>query len=129
MNRMIVIRAILATGGVLYLLTGLAMIFAPQWFFDNIGNFPPYNRHFLGDLGTFTLPFGVGLLWAMRAPNKHHLFIGCAALASVLHTLDHLYDNVVTPQGDLLQTVQLGLVALALVWAWWVVSRQSSTVS
>jgi hypothetical protein len=126
MNRLVWLRAIIATGAVLYLLTGLAMIFAPQWFYDNIGNFPPYNRHFLGDLGTFTVPFGVGLLFAFRDPSRHHLVIGATALASLLHALDHLYEHFATRQGAVWQTASLFLYAVALIWAWWVASRMSS---
>jgi hypothetical protein len=123
MNRLVWLRAILATGAVMYLLTGLAMIFAPQWFYDNIGNFPPYNRHFLGDLGTFTLPFGIGLLLAVREPSRHHLLIGMTALASLFHAFDHLYEHFATGQGAAWQTASLFLYAFTLLWAWWMAAR------
>jgi hypothetical protein len=47
------------------LLTGLALLFASNWFFQTLGYFPPFNRHYAGDLGAFELPLGVGLLWAI----------------------------------------------------------------
>jgi len=64
----------------------------PQWFFDNVGTFPPFNRHFLGDIGAFTLPIGLGLLlslrWASLGPGV--LLVG--VLGSALHLLNHVYD-------------------------------------
>jgi len=79
------IQVIVAVGGVFYILIALAQLLAPEWFFQNIGNFPPFNRHYTGDLGTFTLALGVGLLLAARDPAKHHLLVGVVAAASVLH--------------------------------------------
>ena len=58
------------------------------------GHFPPFNRHYAGDLGTFLLPLGLALLVAARNPSRHLLLIGMAAGASVLHAFNHLYDAV-----------------------------------
>lgn len=109
-----------AASGVLYTFTGLALLFAQEWFFENIGHFPPFNRHFMGDIGAFTLPLGLGLLWAARAPQRHWLFIGVAAVGSLVHLLNHLYDDVLgnawALEHFLVETLPLALVAVALVW-------------
>lgn len=86
-------QIVVALGGLAYILTGLAMLFAPVWFFEHIGYFPPFNRHFLGDLGAFILPLGIALLWAARQPAAHRLTIGLAAAASLLHALNHAFDD------------------------------------
>ncbi|MFN8371733.1 MAG: hypothetical protein U0694_02495 [Anaerolineae bacterium] len=127
MNRLTWIRGIVATGGIMYVLTALPMLFAPQWFYDNIGNFPPFNRHFIGDLGTFTLPYGIMLLLALRTPARHHLVIGSAALASLFHVLDHLYEHGATGQGAWWQTISLLVYAVALLWAWWAAWQMRKT--
>ncbi len=80
--------------GLNYLFVGLALIFVPRWFFDTIGNFPPFNRHYSGDLGTFLLPLGIGLLWAARDPARHLGLIGVALAGSWLHVLNHLSDDL-----------------------------------
>ena len=113
-------RIILAASGLGYTLIGLAQLFAPQWFFINIGNFAPYNRHYIGDLGAFTLPLGLGLLWAARAPRTQRGLIAVIAIGSTLHALNHLYDNVAT--GGLMldaQTLALFVFALLLGLVWW----------
>jgi hypothetical protein len=93
-SRLLFIRAAILLNALNYLLVGLALIFAPQWFFDNIGNFPPFNRHYSGDLGTFLLPMGIGLLWAARDPARHLGLIGVALAGGWLHVLNHLSDDL-----------------------------------
>jgi hypothetical protein len=33
-------RAVLVAGGIFYTISGVALFFAPQWFYDNIGIYP-----------------------------------------------------------------------------------------
>ena len=116
----------LALNGAVNLVAGAALILAPAWFFNSIGSFPPFNQHFLGDAGAFLLPLGLGLLLALRDPRRHQLLIGMAALAGLLHTGNHLYDDLVlghwTP-AHLASTVELILQTGLLIWAWWAVKR------
>lgn len=109
-----------ALSAALYIFTGTALLFAPEWFFENIGHFPPFNRHFMGDIGAFTLPLGLGLLLAARAPQRHRLFIGVVALGSFVHLFNHLYDdwlsNAWALEHFLRETLPLALVAVALGW-------------
>ena len=123
------VSIVLGVAGVGYSLTGLALILAPVWFFDNIGPFAPYNRHYEGDLGMFLLPMGLGLLAAAREPHRHRLLLAVAAAGSLLHAVNHLYDAVIgaTPATRVIQDVgpliALGLLVLA---AWWGTSSHSS---
>jgi hypothetical protein len=89
------VQLVVGLTGALNLLIGIAMLVAPAWFYDTIGTFPPYNRHFLGDLGSFLLPLGAGLLVAARDPARHALLIGVVALGSLLHSLNHTYDALI----------------------------------
>jgi hypothetical protein len=124
------VSIVLGVAGVGYTLTGLALILAPLWFFDNIGPFAPYNRHYEGDLGMFLLPLGLGLLAAAREPARHRLLLAVATAGSLLHAGNHLYDAVIgaTPATRVIQDVgpliALGLLVLA---AWWGTSSRSST--
>lgn len=93
MSRMTLIRVMVAVAGIFYALAGLTLLVAPVWFFYNIGPFPPYNRHYEGDVGAFLLPLGLGLLWAARNPFAHRLLIRVAGAASLLHALNHVYDD------------------------------------
>ena len=77
-------------------LAGIALLFAPMWFFQTIGHFPPFNQHYERDLGSFLLALGIGLLVIIRNPTRHIWVIRVAALGSVLHVINHIYDAVVT---------------------------------
>jgi hypothetical protein len=103
--------------GLFYTFVGLALLFAPFWFLENVGQFPPFNRHYMGDLGTFTLPMGIGLLLAARHPWQHRLLIGVVAGANLLHSLNHLYDALGESLTHWLSdTVPLILFAVVFLW-------------
>jgi hypothetical protein len=121
-NRVSWPQLVLFLAGWFNLLTGLALLFAPVWFYENIGNFPPYNRHFLGDAGAFLLPWGIGLLWAARRPAAHRPLIGLAALASLIHAVNHAYDDwlAASPLPHWFsETIPLLLFAVLLSFIYW----------
>jgi hypothetical protein len=109
-------QIVVGLAGVAYLLIGIALLFAPAWFFSAIGNFQPFNRHYEGDLGSFLLPLGIGLLIAARDPARHIWVIRVAALGSLIHVGNHIYDAlfVSAQQGALSQIVLLLILALLL---------------
>lgn len=122
------VRAVCIAAGLLYVVTGGVMLLAPEWFFQNVGNFPPFNRHYIGDLGSFNLPLGIALLWAARNPSQHRLVIALGALASLIHALNHAYDDVIaqTPlAGWFSQTLPLLITALFIAAAYWMIQRAS----
>jgi len=114
-------QVVIGMAGALHLLTGVALLFAPAWFFAIIGTFPPFNRHYEGDLGAYLLPLGFGLLVAARAPVRHKTLIGVAALANLLHAFNHVYDAVIARAALgywLRDTAPLLLLAALLVLAY-----------
>ncbi len=123
------VRAALVAGGIFYLITGLALLFAPQWFFDNVGTYPPFNRHYAGDVGSFLLPLGIALAWAARNPAQHRGLIAFAAAGSGVHALNHLYDDVVlqSPDLDVATPLALLIFTLVLVAAYVMVARPEPT--
>ena len=126
MNKQAFVRAAVFAAGILNIVTGAALLFLPDWFFTNIGTFPPYNRHFLGDLGTATLPLGIALVWAARNPARHRLLIGFAALAALAHAVNHAYDDFIVVAPDTAhQTLPLLVVAVVLLVAWWWTPREA----
>jgi hypothetical protein len=89
-------QAIVAIAGITHLLTGVAMLLTPMWFFAAIGTFPPFNRHYTGDMGAFQVGLGIGLLVAARAPARQRLLILSATIGNLLHALNHAYDAVLS---------------------------------
>jgi hypothetical protein len=133
MSSLHLVRAVLVANGLTHLLTGFALMFAPQWFFDNVAAFSPYNRHFMGDIGVFVFPLGVGLLWAARDPSRHKGLIGVAAAGGALHAINHLYDDSaagqLTPQF-FSNTLPLAALAILLLGAFvWLVRQRDARAS
>lgn len=85
------IQILLLLTGLFYAFSGLALLFAPAAFYETIGHFPPFNQHYMGDLGAFLLPLGLGLLVVMRDPAGNRTYLLVTAIASLLHALNHAY--------------------------------------
>jgi hypothetical protein len=112
-------QVIVAVAGVFYTLTALALLFAPAWFFQHIGTYGAYNRHYEGDLGAFLLALGLALLLAARDPARHRLLVWAAALGSLFHALNHVYESLVAgvwPGDWLTATIPLLVLAFLLLW-------------
>jgi len=89
-------QVVVAIAGLTHVLVGLAMLLAPMWFFVTIGTFPPFNRHYTGDMGAFQLALGAGLLFTVRAPAQYRLLIAVAAAGNLLHMFNHAYDALIS---------------------------------
>jgi dolichyl-phosphate-mannose--protein O-mannosyl transferase len=121
-TKLTLIRVGVLFGGLFYTWSGAALIAAPEWFFNTFGYFPPFNRHYAGDAGTFLLPLGIGLLLIARAPAKHIGLIAVAAGISVLHVFNHLYDDLLIGDmshllTDILPLLSVGIVLLLVLYA------------
>lgn len=111
-------QVLVACAGIAHLFVGFATTLAPAWFFQNIGTFAPYNRHYEGDLGAFQLGMGVGLLLAARDPARQRLLLAAVALGNLLHALNHAYDALISHAALdywLRDTVPIFLFAVVLV--------------
>src|SRR5215813_10022376 len=101
--RLSFIRTAILVNALVLIWAGGALIVIPDWFYANVGNFPPFNHHYMGDAGAFTLPLGIGLLLAVRQPYRYRLLIGVGAGAALLHAINHIYDDVLLHQFTLSQ--------------------------
>lgn len=121
-------QAVVLLNGLTYLAVGAALLLAPEWFFANIGDFPPFNRHYAGDLGSFQLALGAVLLYAARNPAAYAGVVAVAALGGTMHALNHAVDAA-RGLGGWDQTLALAvLAALTLAALWQVVAAQANTV-
>ena len=115
-------QAIVFIAALIYVLPGLALILTPAWFYTAIADFPPFNRHFMGDAGVFSFALGVGLWMAVRQPGQNRAVIGAAAVGNILHVINHLYDDIIVDGGNvthlLSNSLPLGIVAMLLIWVW-----------
>lgn len=86
-------QLVLALLGLSHLAVGVVFFLAPAWAYAHMAHFPPYNGHFLADIGAFNLPLGAGLLIAAWDPGRHVTLVGLAALGDLAHAASHLRDH------------------------------------
>lgn len=98
---------------------GLFQLFAPAAFFEHIGNYGAENTHYVGDVGAFTLGYGIALALAVRRVAWRAPVLWVGALWYLVHALNHLVDigEAISAARGWLDTLLIlaGAVALAYV--------------
>jgi hypothetical protein len=86
------VRSALVLLGVTQLGLGVFMAVAPGTFFDLVADYGVRNDHFLRDISTFYLAYGVGLLAAVQRPSWRIPLLAFGVFEYGLHTINHLVD-------------------------------------
>lgn len=110
-----------------FIVFGIWAFFAPSNFASQIATFPPYNRHFLHDLGAFQIGLGVALLLGLAGWSGLGTAVGGAGAGSVLHVIAHLLDR--DQGGRSTDPIGLGIIAVALVVAAWLLRPGQSHIA
>ena len=110
----LVSNLVVAAFGLLTLSLGIWALVDAWSFFDNIAEWPPYNRHFIHDIGAFQVGLGAALLFALIWQGDAVLAaLGGGAIGGTLHWIVHITDEELG--GRDLDPYLLGIVALILV--------------
>ena len=75
-----------------HLALGLFMALAPGAFYDLLGPFPPENHHYVRDVATFYLAFGVALAISVRRPGWRLPVLALVLVQYVMHVVNHAKD-------------------------------------
>jgi peptidoglycan/LPS O-acetylase OafA/YrhL len=118
-------RVATGIGAVSFLAFGAWALVAPSSFFDQLAPWPPYNEHFIHDIGVFQLGIGVALAAGLSRMRGALAALAGASVAAVLHVVSHVvdYDGGGRPSDPYV----LGIFALLLVAAFLVESRSQVT--
>ena len=121
MNPRYALYAIAGAAAASFLITGLWPFFDSLSFYDDVAEFPPYNAHFLHDVGAFQIGLGAVLVFALIWPRDAILVaLAGTGVAAAFHFAAHIVDEDLG--GTTGQTVTLGLMAVVLlagaVWQW-----------
>jgi hypothetical protein len=125
------IQSSLVAGGIFYIVVAALLLFAPLWFYESIASYPPYNRHFIGDAGSFMLGLGLTLLWAVRDPIRYRAIIAIVGIASLVHAINHVIDDfILNPTTfSMLGNIALFIFAFAiLLAAYWATSESQAAI-
>lgn len=86
------VRAGIGTLGAISLAFGLFMAISPSGFFDAIGPFGTLNDHYVRDMSTWQIGFGVAMLLAVGRPSWRRPVLAVGGIQAVLHGVNHLVD-------------------------------------
>jgi len=110
---------VIAAFGLFTLTFGVWALVDATSFYDNIAEFPPYNRHLLHDVGAFQIGLGAALLFALTWRGDAILAVlGGATAGAVTHWAAHVADDGMGGRSS--DPYSLGIIAaiLALTFAW-----------
>jgi len=116
-----VVPAIAGAGAAFFLFFGLWPLLDPMNFYEEVADFPPYNEHFLHDVGAFQIGLGLTLAIALfwRSDALLVALIG-SGVAAALHVWAHVVDE--DQGGSSGDTIFLGILAVLLLagaaWQW-----------
>ncbi|MEV0649763.1 hypothetical protein AB0I28_31355 [Phytomonospora sp. NPDC050363] len=89
----IVLKVVLAIGGLQFLVCGFWSYFWPSSFYSTIATFPPFNLHLFHDLGAFQLAVGAGSLACLVWTDVLLVGLFAGAVGTVTHAISHLVDR------------------------------------
>jgi hypothetical protein len=92
---------------------GLWAMIAPHAFYANAATYPPYNRHFIHDIGAFQIGLGGALLAGVLVRDALLAALVGNALGAAAHFVGHLLDRSLG--GNASDPVTFGVLALGLV--------------
>lgn len=86
-------RLVALVGGVALIATGLWAFLGPLSFYDIVAEYPPYNEHFLHDIGAFLIGLGSALVAALVLTDVLLLALFANAVGAVVHAVSHIQDR------------------------------------
>ncbi len=112
------LKAVLAFIAAYHVALGLMQLFAPGTFFEEIGNYGVENLHYVGDVGSFTLAFGVAVGIAVVRPAWRAPLLWLGALWYGFHAVNHLFDigEAKSEARGWSDTLLIAFGALAAAW-------------
>jgi peptidoglycan/LPS O-acetylase OafA/YrhL len=115
MNAERFIRAVTLAGAAVVIVAGAWAFLGPGSFYERVAHLPPYNRHFLHDVGAFQLGLGAALALGLAGWDGRRVALWTVAVVSVLHAASHIIDRDLGGRGT--DSLALTLVAAALLAA------------
>jgi hypothetical protein len=118
------IRVGVAVLGCISIAAGLWAMAAPHSFFDQAATYPPYNRHFIHDIGAFQIGLGGCLIAALALTDAVLVVLIGNSLGAVAHFVGHVVDRSIGgSSSDPFTFGGLAFVMVALTLARWRTTR------
>ena len=99
--------------GLALVLPGLWAMLAPESFYASLAVYPPYNRHFIHDIGAFMLGLGTTLGLALALGDALFVALAGNAVGALAHFVSHAVDRELGGQPS--DPLTFGVFAVLLV--------------
>ena len=99
--------------GLVSIAAGLWAMLGPHSFYDQAATFPPFNRHFIHDIGAFQIGLGSCLLAALALDDALLVVLMGNALGALAHFAGHVADRSIGGQSS--DPFTFGVLALVIV--------------
>lgn len=86
-------RTIATLGGAFFVGFGAWATLAPRSFYDRLATWPPYNEHFIHDIGAFQVGLGLALLLALLRNDALLVALGAVGIGQGIHAVMHFTDR------------------------------------
>ena len=86
-------RGIAVLVGVFFVGFGAYAVFSPRGFFDSLATWPPFNVHFIHDIGAFQIGLGLALLIALVRSDALLVALASVGAGQTVHALVHFVDR------------------------------------
>jgi len=86
-------RIAAVTAGALFIGSGVWAVVSPHSFYNSVAAWPPFNTHFVHDLGAFQIGLGVVLLLALIHGDPLFVALAGAGVGQGVHTAVHVMDR------------------------------------
>lgn len=108
-----ILRVCVAVLGCISIAAGLWAMLGPHSFYEQAATFPPYNRHFIHDIGAFQIGLGSCLIAAPALADALLVVLIGNALGALAHFAGHVADRSIGGQSS--DPFTFGAVAIVLV--------------
>lgn len=110
--------------GIFTLILGSWAIVDTTSFYDNIATFPPYNRHFLHDIGAFQIGLGTALALAVVWRSDAILAaLGGGTAGALAHGIVHITDEELGGRSSDPYALMLIAIVLLATFGWRLYAR------
>ncbi len=106
-------RVVAGLFGLALLGSGLWAMVAPESFYATVAQYPPYNRHFIHDIGAFMLGLGATLGFGLALGDGLLVALTGNAVGALAHFISHAVDRDLGGQPS--DPLVFGVFALLLV--------------
>lgn len=80
-------------GGVFFVVFGIWAVVSARSFYDRLAVWPPFNEHFIHDIGAFQIGLGLALLFALAKSDALLVALGATGIGQGIHAIVHFTDR------------------------------------